>query len=39
VFPRLDLIAVLTGWNGDDRPELDPHFTLERVLEAVKTKP
>ena len=39
VFPRLDLIAVFTGWNIDDKPELDPRFALERVLKAVETKP
>jgi len=39
VFPRLDLIAVLTGGNIYDNPELDPRFALERVLKAVKTKP
>ena len=39
VFSRLDLIAVFTGRNTDDKPELDPRFALERVLETVKTKP
>ena len=39
LFPRLDLTAVFTGWNIDDKPELDPRFALERVLKAVKTKP
>lgn len=39
VFPKLDLIAVFTGWNIYDKPELDPRFALERILNAVKTKP
>ena len=36
VVPELDLIAVFTGWNIYDKPELDPFLTLERVLGAVK---
>ena len=37
VVPELDLIAVFTGWNIYDKPELDPFLALERVLSAVKT--
>ena len=36
VVPDLDLIAVFTGWNIYDKPELDPIVALGRVLNAVK---
>lgn len=36
VVPRLELIAVFTGWNVYDKPELDPRIALERVLAAVR---
>jgi len=36
VVPRLDLIAVFTGWNIYDQPELDPRFALGRVIAAVR---
>lgn len=36
VVPELDLIAVFTGWNLYDKPELDPRFALDRVLGAVR---
>ncbi len=36
VVPSLDLIAVFTGWNIWDKPELDASLALGRVLEAVK---
>jgi CubicO group peptidase (beta-lactamase class C family) len=36
VVPSLELIAVFTGWNIYDRPELDPGVALQRVLEAVR---
>ncbi len=36
VVPSLDLIAVFTGWNIYDKPELNPDFALQRVLDAVK---
>ena len=36
VVPELDLIAVFTGWNIYDEPELDPGVALGRVLKAVK---
>jgi CubicO group peptidase (beta-lactamase class C family) len=36
VVPRLELIAVFTGWNIYDKPELDPKLALSRVLKAVK---
>ena len=39
VAPELDLIAVFTGWNIYDKPELDPRFAFARVLAAVKAKP
>lgn len=39
VVPELDLIAVFTGWNVYDKPELDPSLALERVLAAVKDRP
>jgi CubicO group peptidase (beta-lactamase class C family) len=47
VVPRLDLIAVFTGWNiyddashpGSAPPELDPRFAIGRLLAAVKAKP
>jgi CubicO group peptidase (beta-lactamase class C family) len=35
VVPDLDLIAVFTGWNIYDKPELDPRAALQRVLAAV----
>ncbi|HEY2796752.1 MAG TPA: serine hydrolase [Thermoanaerobaculia bacterium] len=38
VVPRLDLIAIFTGWNIYDLPELDPRFALDRVLAAVREK-
>ena len=37
VVPKLDLIAVFTGWNIYDRPELDPRVALERVLAAERS--
>jgi CubicO group peptidase (beta-lactamase class C family) len=36
VVPSLDLIAVFTGWNIYDKPELDPRIALDRVLAAVQ---
>jgi CubicO group peptidase (beta-lactamase class C family) len=36
VVPRLDLIAVFTGWNIYDKPALDAVFALDRVLKAVR---
>lgn len=39
VVPSLDLIAVFTGWNIYEKPSLDPHFALQRVLEAVRPRP
>jgi CubicO group peptidase (beta-lactamase class C family) len=39
VVPELDLLAVVTGWNIYDKPELDPFLVLERVLGAVKARP
>ena len=36
VVPELDLIAVFTGWNIYDKPELDPRLAFERVVAAVK---
>ena len=38
VVPDLDLIAVFTGWNIYDKPELDPDLALGRVLKAVRQK-
>ena len=39
VVPELDLIAVFTGWNIYDKPELDPFLALDRVVGAVKGRP
>lgn len=36
VVPKLDLIAVFTGWNIWEKPSLDPRLALERVVAAVK---
>jgi CubicO group peptidase (beta-lactamase class C family) len=36
VVPEYDLIAVFTGWNIYDRPELDAHLALSRVIDAVR---
>ena len=36
VVPELELIAVFTGWNIYDKPELAPKFALDRVVAAVK---
>jgi CubicO group peptidase (beta-lactamase class C family) len=36
VVPKLELIAVFTGWNIYDKPELDPREAFERVAAAVK---
>ncbi len=36
VVPKLDLIAVFTGWNIYGAPELDPRYALDRVAAAVK---
>jgi CubicO group peptidase (beta-lactamase class C family) len=38
VVPELELIAVFTGWNIYDKPELDPGYALGRVLGAVTEK-
>jgi CubicO group peptidase (beta-lactamase class C family) len=38
VVPELDLIAVFTGWNIYDKPELDPRVALDRVLGAIKDR-
>jgi CubicO group peptidase (beta-lactamase class C family) len=38
VVPRLELIAVFTGWNIYDKPELDPQLALGRVLESVRKR-
>ena len=38
VVPELDLIAVFTGWNIYDKPELGADVALQRVLAAVKDK-
>ncbi len=38
VVPELDLIAVFTGWNIYEKPELDPEFALSAVVEAVRDK-
>ena len=38
VVPELDLIAVFTGWNIYDKPELDPFLALDRVLGAVTVR-
>ena len=38
MVPALDLIAVFTGWNIYDKPELDPVLALDRVLSAVKDR-
>jgi len=35
VVPKLDLIAVFTGWNIYDHPELEPKQALRRVLASV----
>ena len=36
VVPSLDLMAVFTGWNIWDKPELDLVYALDGVLRAVK---
>ena len=36
VVPELDLIAVFTGWNIYDKPELSPKLALDRVVAALK---
>jgi CubicO group peptidase (beta-lactamase class C family) len=36
IVPEQDLVAVFTGWNIYDRPQLDPAFALRRVLEALR---
>lgn len=36
VVPSLDLIAVFTGWNIWDKPELDVVYALDGVLKALK---
>jgi len=38
VVPALDLIAVFTGWNIYDKPELSPKLALDRVVGALKEK-
>lgn len=35
VVPRLDLIAVFTGWNIYGQPELDPRYALGRIVTSV----
>lgn len=39
VVPRLDLIAVFTGWNIYDKPELSSLMVFDRVVSAVKPAP
>jgi len=39
VAPELDLIAVFTGWNIYDKPELDPRVAFARVAAAVRGEP
>lgn len=36
VVPSLDLIAVFTGWNIWDRPELDIVYALDAVVKAIR---
>jgi CubicO group peptidase (beta-lactamase class C family) len=36
VVPELDLIAVFTGWNIYDKPELGPKFALDQLVAALK---
>jgi CubicO group peptidase (beta-lactamase class C family) len=36
VVPELDLVAVFTGWNIYDKPELSPKLALDRVVAALK---
>jgi len=36
VVPDLDLIAVFTGWNIYDKPELDPVLALGRLRNAIR---
>lgn len=38
VVPSLELIAVVTGWNVYDKPELPVAFVRDRVLAAVRKK-
>ena len=38
VVPSLELIAVVTGWNIYDKPELTAAFVRDRVLAAVRKK-
>ena len=38
VVPSLELIAVVTGWNIYDKPELTAAFVRDRVLEAVRKR-
>lgn len=36
VLPEYDLLAVFTGWNIYDKPQLSPELILSRVLAAVR---
>jgi len=36
VGPELELVAVVTGWNIYDHPEVAPYTALDRILEAVR---
>ena len=36
VVPELELVAVVTGWNIYDHPEVAPYTALDRLLEAVR---
>lgn len=38
VVPELDLIAVFTGWNIYDKPELNPKVALDRIVAALMVK-
>jgi CubicO group peptidase (beta-lactamase class C family) len=38
VVPELDLIAIFTGWNIYDKPELNPKVALDRVIAALARK-
>ncbi len=36
VVPELELVAVVTGWNIYEHPEVAPYTALDRILEAVR---
>ena len=35
VLPELDIVAVFTGWNVYDKPDLDNWMAMNKIIDAV----